>query len=328
MKVGEETQDMMRRATAVTLFAILGAFSVGCSTQDVPPAHKGRMFDKTGVLAFYSGGRGFEGPILNPGTYYTGVYPEVRTLDCSTRTFKEPLTSMSKDGVQFGLDVYVTISANCDSEPAVNALLTKLAPVGKLEGAAPTSGAGQGLPDEKDPVETDPDRAVTSRQVYNTFIRPALGGAVRQAISSYDANDINSHREELFATIKKKLDADLKSDPQLVTIVNFNLSNFKLPDEMANAAADRATQQVLRDKSIAEQERIKVETETAKLKVAQVQAEAQAEAARIDTEGAALHRNPEFYVRDVYAWASKQGSIIVMPQDPHVIMQITPQQKK
>lgn len=296
----------------------------GCSSQDVPPAHKGRMFDKTGALAFYSGGKGFEGFVLSPGTYYCGIYPEVRTLDCSTRTFKEPMTSMTKDNVQFALDVYITTSANCDSDKAVEKLLTKLAPVGQLAANVKDNGASSAAPDEKDPVETDPERAITSRQVYNTYVRPALGEAVRQAISSYDANDINSHREELFGKIKSKLDADLKGDPSLVAVVNFNLSNFKLPDEMSKAAADQATQRILRDKSIAEQERIKVETQTALLDVAKVDAEAQAEARKIDVEGAALHRNPEYYIRDVYYYGAKNGGSVMLPTNPSVILQMTP----
>jgi len=153
---------MLKNLTA--LAALVAMFStVGCSGQDIPPAHKGRMLDKTGAIAFYAGGAGFTGPILGPGTYYTGLYPEVRTIDCSTRTFKEPLTSMTQDGVQFALDVYVTATANCDNDAAVKQLLAKLAPVGKVEAAAPVQGVGQGSSEEKDPVETDPERAVTSR---------------------------------------------------------------------------------------------------------------------------------------------------------------------
>jgi len=312
-----------------TIVALLGtlALNAGCSSQDVPPAHKGRMFEKTGLAALYSGGKGFDGPVLGPGTYYTGIYPEIRTLDCSTRTFKEPMTSMTKDGVQFALDVYITVSANCDNDEAAVILLNKLAPVGKVEASNPSAGAGNGTPDEKDPVETDADRAITSRQVYSTFVRPALGEAVRQAIASYDANDINSHREELFGRIKTKLDSDLKGSPSLVTVVNFNLSNFKLPDEMANAAADRATQQVLRDKSVAEQERIKVETTTALLQVDKSAAEAQAEARKIDVVGAALHRNPEYYVRDVYFYAAEHGGSVMLPSNPNVILSMTPGHK-
>ena len=315
---------MMKRSMKSMSLVLVTLAALGCSSQEVPPAHKGRMFDKTGALAFYSGGRGFEGAVLGPGTYYTGVYPEVRTLDCSTRTFKEPLTSMTRDGVQFGLDVYVTASANCDENKAVEALLSKLAPVGKVDVGAPVSGAGQGSLDETDPVETDADRAITSRQVYNTFVRPALGEAVRQAVAGYDANDLNSHRDELFGKIKVRLDTEQKGDPKLVVLTTFNLSNFKLPDEMAKAAADRATQQVLRDASVAAQERIKVETQTALLEVDKVAAEAQAEARKYDILGAALHRNQEYFIRDVYYYAATKGGSVMLPADPRAVLQLVP----
>jgi len=312
--------------------ASLLATTVGCSSENIPPAHKGRLFEKTGMLAFYSGGTGFSGPILNPGTQYTGIYNDVRMLDCSTRTFKEPMTSMTKDGVQFALDVYITCSANCDDENAVKILLDKLAPIG--ENTASTTapqGAGNSSPDERDPIETDPDRDVSSRQVYNTYVRPALGEAVRQAVATYDANDLNSHRQELFDKIKTKLDSDLKpadpKSPALVSIVNFNLSNFKLPDEMAQAAADRATQQVLRDKAVAAIKTIQAETETAKFAVAKAEAEAESEAAKIRVVGKALHENPEYYVRDVYFFAADKGGSVVLPTNPNVILQMTPGRK-
>lgn len=295
----------------------LVTFNTGCSSQDVPQAHKGRMFDKTGVLAFYSGGKGFQGPVLSPGTYYTGVYPEVRMLDCTTRTIKEPLTSMTKDGVQFAVDIYVSFSANCDDDEAVVELLSKMSP-------------DAAKPEEGDPTEKEPLLTVSSRQIYSTFVRPALGESARQAISGYNANDLNAHRDELFNKVTTKLAADLGKEPKkrFVTIYSLNLSNFKLPDEMANAAADRATQQVLRDKSIAEQEKIKVETETAKLQVAKTRAEAEATAAKIDVEGAALARNPEYYIRDVYYYAAKEGGSVMVPSDPKLILQMTPKAKK
>lgn len=320
----------MKLNKTITIASLLAiTTSLGCSSENIPPAHKGRLFEKTGVLAFYSGGTGFSGAILNPGTQYTGIYNDVRMLDCSTRTFKEPMTSMTKDGVQFALDVYITCSANCDSDDAVKVLLDKLAPIGEnTQSTAAQTGAGNASPDERDPIETDPDRDVSSRQVYNTYVRPALGEAVRQAVASYDANDLNSHRQELFDKIKTKLDSDLKpSDPKapaLVSIVNFNLSNFKLPDEMAQAAADRATQQVLRDKAVAAIETIKAETETAKFQVAKSETEAQAEAAKIRVVGKALHENPEYYIRDVYFFAADKGGSVMLPTNPNVILQMTP----
>ena len=310
------------------MFLILAAAMFGCSSEDVPQAHKGRMFDKTGFFAFYAGGTGFHGPILNPGTYFTAIYPEVRMVDCSRRTIKEPMTALAKDNVQFSLDVYISFGANCEDDAAVTKLLSNLAPIGAVahdEKSAP--GAGQGQIADKDPIETDPDRTITSRQIYDVFVRPAIGEAVRQSVAGYNANDVNGHREEVFQKILDKLSTDLgKDDPKLklVSVYGLNLSNLDFPKEMEDANTDRATQGVLRDKALAEQDRVKVETETARLKIAQTQTEAQGEAAKIDTIGAALHRNPEYYVRDVYFYAAEKGGSVVLPANPNVILQMTP----
>ncbi len=50
----------MRRATI--LLAALAM--IGCASQDIPQAYRGRMFHRTGPFAFYSGGNGFDGPVL------------------------------------------------------------------------------------------------------------------------------------------------------------------------------------------------------------------------------------------------------------------------
>jgi len=333
-------------AVAVCAFA-----TTGCSSQTVPQAHKGRMFDKTGVLAFYAGGRGFEGPVLSPGTYYTGVYPEVRMLDCTRRTIKEPLNALAKDNVQFSMDIYVSYGANCDDDKAVEKLLSDLAPIGKETQEALIKSEEKAPADEKDPVEQDPDLTITSKQLYNTYIRAALGEAVRATVAQYNANDVSGNREEIFKKITDKFNADIKKgassgspskgenkdaidvtgsgSPEkagvsLVNVYSLNLSNFAFPKEMADANTDRATQAVLRDTAIAAQDKVKAETATAALRVDQTRTEAQAEAAKIDTIGAALHRNPEYYIRDVYYYAADKGGSVMLPQNPNVILQMTP----
>lgn len=313
----------MTKLLSIVLFS---ALLFGCSSQTVPQAHKGRMFDKTGWLAGYAGGRGFEGNILPPGTYYTGVYPEVRMLDCTRRTIKEPLSALAKDSVQFSLDIYVSYSANCDDDEAVKKLLGDLAPIGKDTQAALEKSEEKSPADEKDPAEQDPDLTITSRQIYNIYVRPALGEAVRSTVSQYNANDINQKRDEVFKQISDKFATDLNkgSKVALISMYSLNLSNFAFPKEMADANTDRATQAVLRDTAIAAREKVKAETETAQLRIKQTETEAQAEAAKIDTIGAALHRNPEYYVRDVYYYAAEKGGSVMVPNNPNVILQMTP----
>lgn len=308
----------MKRLT--TIFAAVTMLSlVGCSSQDVPPAHKGRMFDKTGGWALWVGGRGFEGPILGPGTYYTGYYPEIRMVECGQRTVKEALTALTKDGVQFSLDVYISYSANCDEEKTVQTLLEKLSP----EGKAPAPEKGK--EDAAAHNSADANLTITADQVYRVFIRPAMGEAVRESVSPYIANDVNAKREEIFEKVKKAFDENLKKQQaKLVTIYTMNLSNLDFPDAMDAANAARAVQAIEKDKAIAAREKVEAEIETAKLEVTKQDVVAQAEAKKIDVIGAALHRNPEYYIRDVYLVSAEKGGSVMVPQNPNVILQMTP----
>lgn len=311
----------MKNRLATLCLATLMLSLTGCSSQDVPPAHRGRMFDKTGVLALYVGGRGFEGPILGPGTYYTGIYPEIRMVECGQRTVKESLTALTKDGVQFSLDVYVSYGAACDEEKTVQTLLEKLSP----EGTPPPPSAGEKKEDAAAHNTADPKLTITADQVYRVFIRPAIGEAVRESVSPYIANDVNSKREEIFDKIKKAFDENLKKqEHKLVIIYNLNLSNLDFPEAMDKANAERAAQAILKDKAIAEREKVTAEIETAKLDVVKRGVEAEAEAKKIDTIGAALHRNPEYYIRDVYYYAADKGGSVMVPSNPNVILQMTP----
>lgn len=298
---------MLKRClTIVSMLAVTAL--TGCGSDEIPPAHKGRMFDKTGGLALWVGGKGFEGPILGPGTYYTGVYPEVRVVECAQQSPKEAMTALTKDGVQFSIDVYVTYRSNCDSNEAVISLLEKLSP------------------------EPPATRTITSEQIYKIFIRPLIGEAVRVAVAPY--NDINSHRDEIFAKVKglfiesiasqQGKDADGKAKPPLVIVEGLTINNLDFPDSMDKANAERATVAIERDKSLAEQEKIKVQIETAKLEVTRQAVESEAKAKKIDVEGAALARNPEYYVRDVYYYAAQNGSAVTLPANPNVIIQMTP----
>lgn len=316
----------------------LATLMMGCSSQDVPQAHKGRLFDKTGAAAGFVGGRGFEGPILGPGTYYTGLYPEVRMVDCSQRTVKEPLTALTKDGVQFSLDIYVRYSANCDEDKAVEKLLATLSPSNE---APPAKDA---KPDEskenKNDVDHDsavpfPTLTITSKQIYSTYVRPALGEAVRESVSLYIANEVNSKRDEMFQKIKDKFTEYLaKNEPKLVAVYSLNLSNLNFPDELIHANTDRATQAVLKDKAIAERERVTAEIETTKMRKQLAENEAANTVVGIDLIGQALNRNPSYLQYDmqtrmgeIYYHAGEHGNMVIAAPSPTTIM-VAPQLKK
>ncbi|MEQ1564680.1 MAG: SPFH domain-containing protein [Myxococcota bacterium] len=273
------------------------AWSVGCIRyQDVPQAHKGKYFDKASLVC--TGGQGLTGPILESGTYNVGLCDEVRLVDCSVSAVKEPMTALTKDGVQFGLDIYVTFSANCADTAAMEGLMDRMA------------GA--------DGVRISPD------QLWTTFVRPALGESVREAVSPYNANDINQERETILANIRTSFLGRIeKLDPTSIRIQEVNLSNMDFPDEMDQANTERATQAVLTDKAIAERERVSAEIETAKLRQQLAQEEGKVEAARIAEIGAALARNPQYLqyhlqnqMPEIYAQAAAAGNLVIAAPSP------------
>ena len=276
-------------------------FLVGCGSMDIPQAHKGRMFDKSGLLAGFTGGNGFNGPVLGPGTYWVGIYDRVRVIDCSLNTQKEDLTSLTKDGVQFGLDVYVRYSPNCADDSVIKLLDTVVAEDGTI---------------------------VTAQQVYATFVRPALGEAVREIVSPFVANDLNNKREEILAGIRSRFIEILAEQPlRAVNVEQVNLSNMDFPEEMDAANTDRAVQAVLRDKAIAERERVEAEIETATRRRELADREGAVEATRIDQIGSALSRNPGYLqyqlqlsMPGIYEKAGAAGNMVITAPEPNIFV--------
>lgn len=305
LKRGEEEEMRMRLALALVLSVVFA----GCMSQDVPQAHRGRMFDRTGLGAMYVGGNGFTGKILNPGTYWTGMYDEVRMVDCSQNTVNETLNSLTKDGVQFGLDVYVTYSINC-SDKAITNIFGVLGPDGQ------------------------DGRTITPDKVYKVYIRPALGEAVRESVSPYRANDINERREKILADISTRFRKSMtEPEREVVALQDLVLSNMDYPDEMDHANNDRAVQAVLREKAIAERERVEAEIITAETRQRLAEQEGMVTAAKIDQIGAALRRNPEFLqyqmqemMPEIYTKAGSQGNMIITAPAPSVL--VTPRERQ
>ena len=237
LELAARSEELMR--TTTLLFTVILALpAVGCTSEDIPEAYRGRMFGRTrSRLAFYSGRTGFYGPVLGPGTYFTGTYDEIHKVECSTMTVREPLNALTKDGVQFGLNVYVRFSPDC-SDAGVTSLLSAL------------------------PV--DEARDVTAGIVYRTYVQPAVGEATREVVSPVKANDVNDQREEILASIRKRfLDIVAQREKHFATIYEVNLSNLDFPDDMDRANTERAIQGILRDKAIAErQARVTAEIKT------------------------------------------------------------------
>ena len=298
------------------LVVAVALLSFGCSVEDVGQAEKGRAFNRTGVLAFYANSTGFVGPVVGPGTYYTGLYGGVRTVYCGQVTHKENLGALTKDGVQFQLDVYVRTEANCSNDESVTKILTTLSP-------SPY--------DPKQTLAQDGQadgRMVTNQQLYETLVRPPLGESVRVVVSAYVANDVNNSREKIFQDVKKHFIAAMsRQQPELVRISEVTMNNMDFPDTLEKANVARAEQAILRDTAIAEREKVKAETETARAKQDLERTRAQNEAVRISEIGKSLRENPEYLqyqtlqlLPSIYEKAGVQGNLVITAPAPSVLV--------
>ena len=291
---------LTRLATAIAPIVLVSPM-LGCASMDIPQAHKGRLFDRTGPFALYIGGNGFTGPVLGPGTYFTGTYNEIYMVDCSVLTVREPLTALTKDGVQFGLDIYVRFSADCESK-TVEQLLGTVVP--------------------------DKDHTISAAGLYAALVRPAVGEAVRQVVSPYRANDLNEKREDVLNGIRKEFEEIMNArEKHIIRVYEVNLSNLDFPDAMDAANVDRAVQAVLKDKAIAERERVQAEIQTAVMKRDLAEKEGEVAAARIEKIGAALKRNPEYLQFDmqaklpeIYRQAGANGNLVLTAPSPSVLV--------
>ena len=270
---------------------------IGCASQDIPQAYRGRMFHRTGPFAFYGGGNGFDGPVLDPGTYYTGSYDELHLVQCTVVTLREPLNALTKDGVQFRVDVYVRYSANC-SDPSVVKILQNMAP--------------------------DATGTVSSAQLYEVYVRPTLLEVVREVVSPFKANDINDQRETVLQSIRNRFMARMqKVGQEMVAVHDISLANLDFPEEMDRANVERAVQAVLTDKAIAERARVEAEIETAKLRIQLSEQEAQSAAVRVMRVGDMLKKYPEYLqfdlqekMPDIYRQAGAAGNMILAAPNP------------
>ena len=285
----------------LALLVLFATTSLGCATMDVPQAYRGRMFERTGAWRGFRTGHGFVGPVLNPGSYYTGLYNEVMRVDCSTVTRHDPLTVLTKDGVQFGLDIYVRFAANC-KDGSVQQILSMLSP--------------------------DRPNTITTNKLYDTYVRPTIGAVVREAVSPYRANEVNDKHQEILKQIRKRFLEDIEAhEGEIIQVFEVTLSNLDFPDAMDAANVDRAVQAILRDKAIAEREKVKAEIETALLRKELAGREGETAAARIDAIGAALKRNPEYLqydlqakMPDIYSQAGANGNLIITAPQPSILI--------
>lgn len=266
----------------------LAGLLMGCATLEIPQAHRGRVFGRTGIWALYQGEVGFNGPVLDPGTRFVGAYDEIRMVDCSMRTVTQSFDTMTRDGVHFGFTMSVRYSADCSDESVV-LMLGKLTP--------------------------DKEQTISSAQLYGIFVAPAIKEAARETISPYRANELNDKQSDVVIEVRKRfLDIMETREQKIILIHEVNVGELKFPPEMDSANLERAVQLILRDKAVAERERINAEAETMNNRRKLAEQEAEVLVARIERVGASIRRFPE-YLQFLMAsqFGDMKGTVVMSP---------------
>lgn len=232
----------MRRNVLLVLFAMI---LTACGSEDVPPGNKGFMFDRSGALALYTGGDGLDATtILGPGTYYTGIYDEIRDINCRDAHAKEAVHVLTKSDITVLVDVRITYAARCDSKKAMIRIL--------------------------DEVTSKDGAAIEPATLYDLYILPIVRESLRNRLADVTIEDVKKTRVTLRDGILEDLAKSIGDRDQPVKIQILTVSDIQLPKEIVDK-----NRQIELARQEAEQEREK--QEASKFRLARELFEAQKE---------------------------------------------------
>lgn len=199
------------KPTRTSLF-LLGLFALvtssACSTEDIPPGNKGFLFDRTGAMAFYTGGDGLQSDqVLQPGTHYTGIYDEIRDVNCKDTETKEAAEVLTASDLTVKVDVRLTYSANCDTSESLIKILDQVPP---------------------NPGE----HTVEPDALYARYVLPVIRESLRNRLASVTIERVKEVREELRKGIRSDLEASIKADSNPIHIRILTVSDIQLPVEI------------------------------------------------------------------------------------------------
>ncbi len=216
---------------------LISLFAWGCSTEDVPPGHKGFMFDRTGGLAFYTGGNGMmTEQVLGSGTHYTGLYDEIVGVNCQDAHIKEALPVLTKSDMKVTVDLRVTYRANCDSKDQIELILDQVP-----------------LPAE--------GRFVQPEQIFEKYVMPVIRESLRNHLADYTIEQVKEVRGELANSIKRDLEKTIKEKSFPVQIEVLTVSNIQLPESIVEKIKEIELARMDANKETEKQQAAKVRLE-------------------------------------------------------------------
>ncbi len=236
-----EEEDSMK-TTKNLLAPLAGLLLMGsltaCGTEDIPPGHKGFMFDRTGSLALYTGGSGLqEDVVLGPGTHYTGIYDEVRDVDCKDAHAKEAIDVLTKSDLTVRVDLRITYSADCTSQAQLVKILEQ--------------------------VVADDGRTVVPSALYQRYVLPIIREALRNRLASVTIEQVKNVRQELRDGIEADLQKSIDKQGSPILIKILTVSDIVLPEEIVakNRQIELARQEAEQEREKQEAAKFRLERE-------------------------------------------------------------------
>lgn len=219
------------------LLLTLATLAIGCSTDDVPPGHKAFMFDRTGGLAFYTGGNGLlTDEILTSGTHYTGIYDQLIGVNCQDAHVKEALSVLTKSDMKVVVDLRVTYSANCDSTEQIATILDQVS-------------------------ITTASQFVQPEQIFEKYVMPIIRESLRNNLADYTIEQVKEVRGELANAVKADLEKTVKEKGFPVNIEVLTVSNINLPESIVEKIKEIELARMDANKEAEKQQAAKVRLE-------------------------------------------------------------------
>jgi regulator of protease activity HflC (stomatin/prohibitin superfamily) len=255
----------MTYAKSLMLMVCLTLVTTGCSTQDIPPGNKGFLFDRTGALAFYTGGSGIvREDVLGPGTHYTGLYDEVKDVNCKDEHAKEAIDVLTQSDLTVRVDLRITYSADCTTDES----LVKIV----------------------DQVMASDNRTIEPANLYDRYILPIIRESLRNRLATVTIEQVKNVRQELRDGIIKDLNDGIKARGNPIMVKILTVSDIQLPIEIVekNRQIELARQEAEQEREKQKAAKFRLERELFEAqedrKVKREEAEKTKEVAEINAE--------------------------------------------
>lgn len=178
--------------TTVALALVL----TGCSVEQVPPAHKGKVLTRAG----------YKPDLVPPSRVTLWGFDKLVLVETGTATFKEPMTVLMSDRLELKFDVRGRVRLSGDTN-VVHSMFDDITP--------------------------DETGLMSVKKVYATYGRMLVRNKARAVLSAYTIDDVHQSYKELSAKLYSDLKTAFKGTPLVVSDVA--LGGLKFPSVVSNA---------------------------------------------------------------------------------------------